>query len=104
MTEKNVAVGRYVIMPDHVHLFVSGNAEFNLGLWIRGLKRALATGLTDPGTNRLWQPGFFDHRLRSNESYTAKWDYVHQNPVRVGLVMRAEDWRYQGEVVAIDRV
>ena len=27
----NVAVGRYVIMPDHIHLFVRGGANFSLG-------------------------------------------------------------------------
>jgi hypothetical protein len=30
----NVAVGRYVIMPEHVHLFVCGDAAFVLGRWV----------------------------------------------------------------------
>ena len=30
----NVAVGRYVIMPDHVHLFVRGSEVFELGPWV----------------------------------------------------------------------
>ena len=34
----NVAVGRYVIMPDHVHLFVRGDYNFRLGPWIGALK------------------------------------------------------------------
>jgi REP element-mobilizing transposase RayT len=38
----NVAVGRYVIMPDHVHLFVRGDYNFRLGPWIGALKQALA--------------------------------------------------------------
>jgi len=28
-----------VIMPDHIHLFVAGDHEFDLGMWVRGLKR-----------------------------------------------------------------
>ena len=32
--EFNIAVGRYVIMPDHVHLFVRGNRVFRLGPWV----------------------------------------------------------------------
>jgi hypothetical protein len=44
--EKNVALGRYVIMPDHVHLFVRGGPEFNLGLWVRGLKRVVGAAVT----------------------------------------------------------
>jgi len=38
----NVAVGRYVIMPEHVHLFVCGDAAFVLGRWVGHLKQALA--------------------------------------------------------------
>ncbi|HET9419220.1 MAG TPA: transposase, partial [Chthoniobacterales bacterium] len=32
-TEFNVAVGRYVIMPDHIHLFVRGGPDFVLSTW-----------------------------------------------------------------------
>jgi len=45
-----------------------------------------------------WQKGFYDHILRSRESYEKKWFYVRGNPVRAGLVMRWEAWPYQGEV------
>jgi REP element-mobilizing transposase RayT len=38
----NIAVGRYVIMPEHVHLFACGDASFVLGRWIGQLKQALA--------------------------------------------------------------
>jgi len=94
--EQGIAVGRYVIMPDHVHVFVAGGQDFNLSQWVRQLKAALAR---EP---KLWQRGFFDHLLRSEESYAEKWEYVRQNPVRAGLAARAEDWAYQGEVVAIE--
>lgn len=101
----NVAVGRYVIMPDHVHLFVCGGINFILGQWIGGLKQALARGGGKPKSDgQLWQEGFFDHLLRSNESMSQKWEYIRANPVRAGLVARAEDWPYQGEVIPLDRV
>jgi len=32
----NVALGRYVIMPDHVHLFVRGGRDFTLSSWVGG--------------------------------------------------------------------
>jgi hypothetical protein len=54
-------------------------------------------------SSRLWQPGFFDHILRSDQSYAEKWNYVRDNPVRVGLVKSADNWRYQGEISLIDR-
>jgi len=50
----NVGVGRYVIMPDHVHLFIRGDQSFVLSPWVGGLKRAVSVALRSP---RLWQPG-----------------------------------------------
>jgi len=46
--------------------------------------------------------GGFDHLLRGHESAQEKWHYLRLNPVRAGLVKRAEDWPYQiglGEVL-----
>ena len=99
--ERGFALGRYVIMPDHIHLFVSGTLDFNLGIWMRGLKRVVAAAVTG-GRNEVWQRGFFDHIIRNSGSYSAKWDYVRQNPVRAGLVSKAGDWPFQGEVMVIE--
>jgi putative transposase len=96
-----VVVGRYAIMPDHVHLFVAVGSDSTLSLWVGGLKRAISVGLQIK--HRLWQPGFFDHIVRSNESYAKKWEYVRENPVRAGLVKQTDDWPFQGEIVLIDR-
>jgi REP element-mobilizing transposase RayT len=113
--EFRIGVGRYVIMPDHLHLFVclGGGCEITLGAWIKGLKRHLDSALAGSGSERarapgqnlssFWQPGFHDHLLRSDESYAEKWDYIFQNPVRAGLISRAEDWPYSGEIVRTDR-
>jgi putative transposase len=109
-----VAVGRYVIMPDHIHLFVGLGQEVEVGRWVKGLKRCLDDALRKAGQkpavlnksklSSFWQPGAFDHLLRGTEGYEQKWHYVWQNPVRAGLVSRSEDWPYQGEVVPIDRI
>jgi len=99
--EFGAALGRYVIMPDHIHLFVCGDADFVLSKWVAGLKRAISKALGIRG--EFWQPTFFDHILRSDESYSEKWEYICQNPVRAGLVKQSEDWKYQGEIALIDR-
>ena len=99
--ERSIATGRYVIMPDHLHLFVCGPDDFRLGRWIGMLKQLLSKAIE---SQPIWQRGFFDHLLRSEESYGQKWNYVRENPVRAGLVGTAEDWPYAGEIVIIDRV
>lgn len=96
------ALGRYVIMPDHIHLFVCGDVDFVLSKWVAGLKRAISKALCARG--EFWQPIFVDHILRSEESYSEKWEYVCANPVRAGLVKESDDWPHQGEPVVIDRV
>ena len=90
-------------MPNHLHFFVRGSGDFNLAQWINGLKRAISVSLGATKKRPLWQPGFFDHVLRNDESYGEKWKYVRENPVRAGLVQRADDWPHQGEFVVIDR-
>ena len=110
----HVATGRYVLMPDHVHVFVRIGRDMTLRRWESGLKQRLGKTLTMlrreptavPGLKikSFWQPGFFDHLLRHSECYSEKWDYVWRNPVRAGLAARPEDWPYQGEIHVIDRV
>jgi putative transposase len=97
--KRNIAVARYVLMPDHVHLFVQGGGGFVLSEWVRMLKRTLSKAIVERLPH--WQDGFFDHLVRHEESYGEKWEYVRQNPVRAGLVSDAEHWPYQGEIVEI---
>jgi putative transposase len=49
----------------------------------------------DAATDWRWQEGCFDRLLRFDESLSEKWEYLRQNPVRVGLVEHLEDWPYQ---------
>ena len=99
----NVAVGRYVIMPDHIHLFVAfPPVGPTLPKWVQMLRTVIGKTLLRIGIQKPhWQEGFFDHLLRSAESYAEKWDYVRMNPVRARLCDVPEQWAYQGEIVSI---
>jgi putative transposase len=99
-----VTVGRYVLMPDHIHLFAAFSPEsISLSNWVKSLKNSLSKCLR---SNRVpaphWQKGFFDHILRSDESYQEKWEYVRRNPVRAGLVQRPDDWQFAGEIYPLE--
>ncbi len=59
---RGIGLGCYVIMPDHVHLFVRGNIDFSLRQWVRMLKRVLSSAI--PVALPRWQHGFFDHLIR----------------------------------------
>jgi hypothetical protein len=47
-----------------------------------------------PSQSWKWQRGCFDRLLRSDENLEDKWIYVQDNPVRAGLVRKAEDWPF----------
>ena len=92
-------VGRYVVMPDHVHFFATAVCESHslswfVGKWKEWTAKYCARRLA--WQVPLWQPEFFDRVLRSSENYEQKWEYVWHNPVRAGLVANASDWTYQG--------
>jgi REP element-mobilizing transposase RayT len=97
-------IGRYVIMPDHVHFFCAAELDAKplsklMQAWKQWSSKRITREL-ELG-DRIWQAEFFDHVLRSSESYSQKWDYVRENPVRAGLVSDAGDWRWQGEIDAL---
>ncbi|HEY3663464.1 MAG TPA: hypothetical protein VGL24_09960 [Chthoniobacterales bacterium] len=90
-------VGRYVLMPDHLHLFCAPVDEhFTIESWITFWKRSFKRRHGIEG--RHFQSGGFHHRLRKEESYDEKWNYVRDNPVRAGLVKDAQDWPFAGEL------
>jgi REP element-mobilizing transposase RayT len=107
-------VGRYVVMPDHTHLFCAPGTwpptsikkwvEYWKGCVSRELKghgplAEYGRGETRPSTpDSLWQRDCWDTQLRRGESYHAKWEYVRFNPVRADLCGLPNDWPYQGEM------
>ena len=93
-------VGHYVLMPDHVHLFCAPGVwpPSPLKTWVSFWKSRAASDWPGAPTGRVWQRDYWDTQLRSGESYSEKWDYVRNNPVRAGLTARADQWLYQGEL------
>jgi len=83
-----------VIMPNHIHIIISPaeERELSVGDFAMGFKRLLRKALGSQAWE--WQRGCFDRLLRSDENLTSKWIYVRENPVRAGLVKKAEDWPY----------
>jgi putative transposase len=99
--ERGELVGRYVLMPDQLHLFVRiPPGEMGLSMWMKTLKNTMSKHWRGQEIEAPhWQKGFFDHLIRSDESHAEKWRYVRENRVRAGLVTRAEDWPYAGQIL-----
>src|SRR5207253_6816437 len=80
-------VGRYVIMPDHIHLFCAPNTfpaqplKKWIGFWRNRVTRAWPCRSQVP----IWQREYWDRQLRRSESYAEKWQYVRNNPIPAWL-------------------
>jgi putative transposase len=87
-------------MPDHIHLFCAP-ATFpaeSLKQWVRYWTNMASRNWPRAKEHPVWQRDFWDTQLRRSENYSSKWIYVADNAVRAGLVKRAEDWPFQGEL------
>ena len=94
-------VGRFVLMPDHVHFFAMPTlGAKRRAVWHKMWKSVTARRLAEARKLRapIWQPDTFEHLLRSTESYSQKWEYVRNNPVRAGLSRTPDEWPWQGEI------
>ncbi|MBM4067628.1 MAG: hypothetical protein FJ271_01600 [Planctomycetes bacterium] len=90
-------MGRYIIMPDHIHFFAAATlSEISYDNWVRYWKSQFSKRHKTAGHD--WLVDHWDSRIRSESAYAEKWDYMLQNPVRAGLVARSEDWPYQGVI------
>ena len=99
------AIGRYVIMPDHVHFFVGPCRDDakTLSQFIASWKRWTKRHIREEGVSTFeWQAEFFDHLMRSGESYEQTWEYVRANPVRERPVVAPDEWPFQGELDVLE--
>jgi len=104
----------WVFMPEHIHLMLYPlNAEYSVSDILKSIKqssarkmihfwvenrpdalRHLETGLAKP-KYRFWQNGGgYDRNYRSVESIRKQIDYIHENPVRRGLVDESVIWEW----------
>ena len=90
-------VGSYVVMPDHIHFFAAPHdLEFTIEQWLKYWKGQFRKSHSNGDWK--WLPLAFHRRLRAEESYEEKLNYMRQNPVRGALVGSAEQWPFRGEI------
>ena len=86
----------FVVMPEHVHLLLTPAPAVTLERSIQFIKGGYshALGLELGRKGEVWQRGFTDHRVRDIEDFENHRTYIHENPVKRGLVTSASDYRY----------
>lgn len=100
----------YVVMPEHIHLFVSEPETGDPSKVMQILKQRTARALLpkrkrkNPRQGRLfgdqshprafWQARFYDFNVWTAKKRIEKLRYMHCNPVKRGLVELPEQWRW----------
>jgi len=97
----------FVLMPDHVHALIWLPDSRDLVRFLHGWKRMSSFGIrrwyAEHAPNyfqqfglgdKFWQPKYYAFQVYSQRKLEEKLTYMHENPVRAGLVQRAIDWRW----------
>jgi putative transposase len=101
-----VSLVGYVLMPSHLHMLLGFREIEKLSRFMQGFKILSAKAvkglvpdrfkqaLIYDGSFRLWRPRFDDLIITSEEQFRIKLNYIHNNPVKAGLVANASQWIY----------
>jgi putative transposase len=106
----------YVFMPSHIHLVIAMPVNEHISDLMRDFKKFTSTAirkeLEDNGEQvwldrlrrnavgrknqvfKLWMDRFDDLVIDNDDTLRRKINYIHENPLRSGLVERVEDWKY----------
>jgi REP-associated tyrosine transposase len=92
----------FVVMPDHFHLLLTPleTLERSMQLVKGGFSFRAKKELEFE--HEIWQPSYYDRRVRNIEEYQVFCDYIRLNPVKKGLVSVAEEYRYSSCGVELD--
>ena len=86
----------YVVMPEHVHLLVGeprvGTPSIVVQVLKQRVSRQLRRTANSEGLPHFWQARFYDFNVWSGKKKSEKLHYMHNNPVKRGLVAQSEDW------------
>ena len=95
----------FVVMPDHVHAIIwlptpgrlssfihawKRKSSFHVRNWYREHAPRYFEGFGEG--DRFWQAKYYPFEIYSRRKLEEKLRYMHENPVRAGLVARPVDW------------
>ena len=112
--KKGLNIFGWVIMSNHLHAIVSCGEGFELSDTLRDFKKFTSTQITEAIENNpkesrknwlvwllknkegitFWQEGNHPEEIRTMDFFRQKLNYIHQNPVRSGIVEKEEEYIY----------
>jgi putative transposase len=77
-----------------VHLLTNEPAKANLATFLQILKQLISRQLKSSDQKQFWQRRYYEFNVSSVEKYIEKVQYIHRNPVKLGLAIKPEDYRW----------
>ncbi len=92
----------WCVMPNHVHVLFQPMEGWSMSKIIATWKSYSGRRISEwrkraglvPGGPGVWQREYFDRYIRDAGHFANTVEYIHENPVKAGLVRNAEEWRY----------
>lgn len=83
-------------MPNHVHVLIEVFEGYPLHTVIQSWKSYTANEANKilGQEGRFWYPDYYDRFIRDERHFYNAVRYIHENPVKAGLVEKAEDWPF----------
>jgi putative transposase len=84
----------WCIMPNRVHVVAEMLAGHSMSNVVKSWKSFTARQANARlgRTGAFWEPDYFDRYMRNEDHLMRTIDYVENNPVKAGLVDKADDW------------
>jgi len=86
----------FCIMPDHLHLVIHPVGVYNFSYIMKMIKGSFTRKLNKANgkTGKIWQKGFYDEYIRDEIHLLRVLEYMHNNPLKAGLVHEPEEYPY----------
>lgn len=90
------------VLPDHLHMLITlPEGDHRFSERISRLKAKFTASLPESlkvqgrrGERGIWQSRFWEHAIRDERDLEAHVAYIHNNPVKHGLVAHPDDWPF----------
>lgn len=84
---QHVAIEKYTIMPNHIHVLISIKRETDCGRpmdapTISRIIQHYKGAVTKKAGLAVWQKSFYDHIVRDEQDFQQIWSYIDENPMK----------------------
>ena len=85
----------FVIIPDHIHLIIIPEDK-SISECLKSIKGFSSRQINEIHNRKgaIWQSGFYDYILDSDNKVLNRIKYIEENPLRKGIVHNSEDYKY----------